>query len=116
MFFYNCNVASWSQRQDRVNKDFFNQFKGKNKPLSITSLKRLDGSHTSDESEMRHIVSDYYHQLLSAELFKRQVVLAIVQQKVTEVMASHLLQPFTLHEVFSVAKSLGKDVSPEKME
>ena len=41
MFFYYRNVARWSQRQDRVNKEIFNQFKRKNKPLSITSLKRL---------------------------------------------------------------------------
>ena len=119
-FFYYRNVARWSQRQDRVNKDFFNQFKRKNKPLSITSLKRLDGSYTSDESEMRNIVSDYYQQLLSAEsfsedaLYKRQVVLATIQQKVTDVMASHLLQRFTPQEVLSATKSLGKDVCPGK--
>ena len=120
MFFYYRNVARWSQRQDRVNKEFFNQFKRKNKPLSITSLKWLDGSYTSNEYEMRDIVSNYYHQLLSVEsfsadsLYKRQVVLATVQQKLTDVMASHLLQRFTPQEVFSTTKSLGKDVCPGK--
>ena len=69
---------------------------------------------------MQDIVSDYYHQLMYKEsfsadnLYKRQVVLANVQQKVTNVMASHLLQPFTSQEVFSTAKSLGKDVCPRK--
>ena len=68
---------------------------------------------------MQDIVSDYYHQLMYKEsfsadnLYKRQVVLANVQQKVTNVMASHLLQPFTSHEIFSTAKSLGKDVCLE---
>ena len=63
-----------------------------------------------------NIVSDYYQQLLSAEsfsedaLYKRQVVLATVQQKVIDVMASHLLQRFMPQEVLSATKSLGKDV------
>ena len=52
MFFYYRNVARWSQRQDRVNKDFFNKFKRKTRPHSITSLKQLDGSYTLDVSEM----------------------------------------------------------------
>ena len=85
-----------------------------------TSLKRLDGSYTLDGYEMRSIVSDYYHKLLCAESFtidkfyKKQVVLATVRQKVTDVMASQLLQPFTCQEVFVAAKSLGKDVCPGK--
>ena len=119
-FFYHRNVARWSQRQDQVNKEFFSQFKRKARPLSITSLKRLDGSYTSDGSEMRSIVSDYYQNLLSVESFttdnfyKQQVVLATIEQKVTDVMASQLLQPFTSQEVFAAAKSLGKDVCPGK--
>ena len=119
-FFYYRNVARWSQRQERINKEFFNWFKWKARPLSITSLKQLDGSYTSDGSEMRSIVSDYYQNLLSAESFttddfyKQQVILAIIEQKVTNVMASQLLQPFTSREVFVAAKSLCKDVCPGK--
>ena len=70
---------------------------------------------------MRSIVSDYYQNLLSVESFttdnfyKQQVVLATIEQKVIiDVMASHLLQPFTPQEVFVAAKSLGKDVCPGK--
>ena len=69
---------------------------------------------------MRSIASDYYQNLLSAEsfmtdnLYKQQVVLATIEQRVTDVMASHLLQPFTPQEVFVAAKSLGKDVCPGK--
>ena len=56
------------------------------------------------------------HQLLSAKSFseedlkKRQLVLETVQQKVTHVMASPLLQPFIDTEVWTAAKSLGKYV------
>ena len=119
-FFFYRNVARWSQKQDRVNKEFFNQFKRKYKPVSITSLKRPDGSYTSDESEMRGIVSDYYHQLLSTttfttdSLYKKQDILATIQQKITNEMASHLIQPFTSQEVLFATKSLGKDVCPGK--
>ena len=81
MFFYYRNATHWLQRQDRVNKEFFNQFKRKTRPLYITSLKRLDGSYTdSDDSKMQSKVSDYSHQLLSYESFivdgfyKKQVV------------------------------------------
>ena len=69
---------------------------------------------------MRFIVSDYYHRLLSAKPFtidslhKKQVFLTTVQQKVTNVMTSHLLQPFTSQEVFSATKSLDKDVCAGK--
>ena len=70
--------------------------------------------------EMRDIATTYYHQLLSAKSFleedlnKRQLVLETVQQKVTHVMASQLLQPFTDTEVWTMAKSLGKYVCPGK--
>ena len=120
LYFYQRNTASWSQKQDRVNRAFFDQFKQKYKTLSIKSLKRLDGSYTTDDSEMRDIATTYYHQLLSAKSFleedinKRQLVLETIQQKVTHVMASQLLQPFTDTEVWTTAKSLGKYVCPRK--
>ena len=120
LYFYQRNTTSWSQKQDRVNKEFFSQFKQKYKTLSIKTLKRLDGSYTTDDSEMRDIATTYYHQLLSAKSFseedlnKRQLVLETTQQKVTHVMASQLLQPFTDTEVWTTAKSLGKYVCPGK--
>ena len=86
IFFYYRNSARWSQKQDQVNKEFFNKFKRKYRPLSITCSKRPDGSYTiSDDSEMQCIVSDYYNPLLSTKtfttnsLYKKQVILTIVQ-------------------------------------
>ena len=114
MFLFYHNTSCWSQKQDRVNKEFFNQFKRKYKLVSISSLKWLDGSYTSDDSKMRGIVSDYYHQLLSAttftidSLYNKEDILATVQQKITNEMTSHLLQPFTFQEVYFATKSLGK--------
>ena len=104
----------------RNNIEFFSQFKQKYKTLSIKTLKRLDGSYTTDDLEMRDIATTYYHQLLYAKSFseedlnKRQLVLETVQQKVTHVMAAQLLQPFTDTEVWTKAKSLGKNVCPGK--
>ena len=48
-FFYHRNVARWSQRQDQVNKEFFNQFKRKanahtSKPLYWPPLDSLSYS------------------------------------------------------------------------
>ena len=69
---------------------------------------------------MRDIATTYYHQVLYAKSFSeedlnnRQLVLETVQQKVTHVMAAQLLQPFTNTEVWTTAKSLGKNVCPRK--
>ena len=86
---------------------FFSQFKLKYKPLSIKTLKRLDGSYTTDDSKMRDIAMTYYHQLLYAKSFleedinKRQLELKKIQQKVTHAMTSQLLQSFTDTEVWT---------------
>ena len=83
-------------------------------------MKPPNGSYTSNDSEIRGIVSYYYQQLLPVtsftidSLYKKQVILATVQQKVTDVMTSNLLQPFIFQEVLPTTKSLGKDVCPGK--
>ena len=60
------------KKQDKVNKEFFSKFKLKYKPLSIKTLKRLDGSYTTDDAEMWDIATTYYHQLLSAKSFSEE--------------------------------------------
>ena len=85
LYFYQRSTASWSQKQDSVNREFFSQFKQKYKTLSIQTLQRLDGSYTTDDLEMRDIATTYYHQLLYAKSFseedlnKRQLVLETIQ-------------------------------------
>ena len=60
------------KKQDKVNKEFFSKFKLKYKPLYIKTLKRLDGSYTTDDAEMWDIATTYYHQLLSAKSFSEE--------------------------------------------
>ena len=70
-FWYHKSFARWSRQADTVCKRFFHPHQIKTYKSHPTSMRRFDGSFTSDVVEMRDIASSFYHNLLIAAPLSR---------------------------------------------
>ena len=117
-FWYHKSVARWIRQADTVCKEFFQPHRNKSNKSQPSSMRRVDGSLTSDVVEMRDIASTFYRHLLSANpiarnnLIKRDLVWDSVSNRVSVEMQIALLAPLQSSEVLLAAKALGKDVCP----
>mgnify|MGYP007067645428 CR=1 FL=1 len=67
-FWYHKYFARWIRQADTVCKGFFQPHHIKSHKSQLTSMRRVDGSFTSDVVEMRDIASSFYSHLLTAAL------------------------------------------------
>ena len=117
-FWYHKSFARWIKQADTVCKGFFEPHRIKSHKSQPTSMRREDGSFTSNVIEMRDIASSFYSHLLTAvplsrnNVIKREVVWASVSNRVSLDMQTSLLAPLQPSEVLLAAKALGKDVCP----
>ena len=87
-FWYHKSFARWTRQVDTICKGFFEPHRIKSHKSQPTSMRRVDGSFTSNVIEMRDITSSFYSHLLTAvpissnNVIKRDVVWVSVSNRV----------------------------------
>ena len=117
-FNYHNISSTWVESGDKVNKLFFVVHNHHKKSASISRLKCLDDSYTTNPSQMRQIASNYYETMLKArsfsknDFFERDIIWSRIHYRVSIQLSGCLLQPLNSQEVLKAAKALVKDVCP----
>ena len=117
-FNYHNISSTWVESGNKVNKLFFVVHNHHKKSASISRLKCLDDSYTTNPSQMRQIASNYYETMLKArsfsknDFFERDIIWSRIHYRVSIQLSGCLLQPLNSQEVLKAAKALVKDVCP----